>query len=165
MLGAPVAQPFGIAPTGFTRMMQTEGEIAGAHAAAQARHPVLAVHHGHHVDRGRQGRATRTAATGSSSTCGRTATGRWRWSSAPPQAGFDTLLVTVDVPVAGARLRDKRNGLSIPPQLTLGTVVNALPAAGVVDQLPHHRAAGLRLASTAGAAPSANCSTPCSTPP
>ena len=42
-------------------------------------------------------------------------------------AGFDTLLVTVDVPVAGARLRDKRNGFSIPPQLTLGTVVNALP--------------------------------------
>src|SRR6187431_1304935 len=36
VLGAPVAQPFGIAPTGFTRMMQTEGEIAGAHAAAKA---------------------------------------------------------------------------------------------------------------------------------
>src|SRR5215813_12721466 len=36
VLGKPVAQPFGIAPTGFTRMMQTEGEIAGAHAAARA---------------------------------------------------------------------------------------------------------------------------------
>lgn len=32
------------------------------------------------------------------------------------QAGFDTLLFTVDTPVAGARLRDKRNGFSIPPQ-------------------------------------------------
>jgi isopentenyl diphosphate isomerase/L-lactate dehydrogenase-like FMN-dependent dehydrogenase len=42
-------------------------------------------------------------------------------------AGFDTLLVTVDVPVAGARLRDKRNGFSIPPQLTAGTVINAIP--------------------------------------
>ena len=42
-------------------------------------------------------------------------------------AGFDTLLVTVDVPVAGARLRDKRNGFAIPPALTLGTVINALP--------------------------------------
>jgi L-lactate dehydrogenase (cytochrome) len=42
-------------------------------------------------------------------------------------AGFDTLFFTVDTPVAGARLRDKRNGFSIPPQLTLGTVVNALP--------------------------------------
>ena len=29
--------------------------------------------------------------------------------------------------MAGARLRDKRNGMSIPPALTLGTVVNALP--------------------------------------
>ena len=43
------------------------------------------------------------------------------------KAGFDTLQVTVDVPVAGARLRDKRNGFSIPPALTLGTVLNALP--------------------------------------
>jgi L-lactate dehydrogenase (cytochrome) len=44
-------------------------------------------------------------------------------------AGFDTLLVTVDVPVTGARLRDKRNGMTIPPSLTIGTVVNAIPRA------------------------------------
>ncbi|MEV3937198.1 alpha-hydroxy acid oxidase, partial [Glycomyces sp. NPDC049804] len=31
------------------------------------------------------------------------------------------LLVTVDVPVAGARLRDKRNGFAIPPELTART--------------------------------------------
>lgn len=43
------------------------------------------------------------------------------------KAGYDTLLVTVDVPVAGARLRDKRNGMSIPPALTAKTVLNALP--------------------------------------
>jgi L-lactate dehydrogenase (cytochrome) len=42
-------------------------------------------------------------------------------------AGFDTLLVTVDVPVAGARLRDTRNGMSIPPTLTLRTVLDAVP--------------------------------------
>jgi L-lactate dehydrogenase (cytochrome) len=42
-------------------------------------------------------------------------------------AGFDTLLVTVDVPVAGARLRDVRNGMSIPPALTLRTVLDAVP--------------------------------------
>ena len=35
--------------------------------------------------------------------------------------------MTVDVPVAGARLRDKRNGMSIPPALTPGTVINAIP--------------------------------------
>jgi len=35
VLGGPVALPFGIAPTGFTRMMQTEGEIAGARSAGR----------------------------------------------------------------------------------------------------------------------------------
>ena len=43
-------------------------------------------------------------------------------------AGFDTLLVTVDVPVAGARLRDVRNGMTIPPTpVRPRTVVNAIP--------------------------------------
>src|SRR3954462_1601782 len=36
ILGGTSAMPFGIAPTGFTRLMQTEGEIAGAGAAAAA---------------------------------------------------------------------------------------------------------------------------------
>jgi L-lactate dehydrogenase (cytochrome) len=43
------------------------------------------------------------------------------------RAGFDTLLVTVDVPVAGARLRDVRNGMTIPPTLTPRTVLDAIP--------------------------------------
>jgi L-lactate dehydrogenase (cytochrome) len=42
-------------------------------------------------------------------------------------AGFDTLHFTVDTPVAGARLRDKRNGFSIPPQLTPATIADAIP--------------------------------------
>jgi L-lactate dehydrogenase (cytochrome) len=42
-------------------------------------------------------------------------------------AGFDTLLATVDVPAAGARLRDNRNGMTIPPTLTLRTVLDAVP--------------------------------------
>ncbi len=43
------------------------------------------------------------------------------------KAGYDTLLVTVDVPVAGARLRDVRNGMTIPPTLSPRTVANAIP--------------------------------------
>jgi L-lactate dehydrogenase (cytochrome) len=43
------------------------------------------------------------------------------------RAGYDTLLVTVDVPVAGARLRDVRNGMTIPPTLTPRTVLDAIP--------------------------------------
>jgi L-lactate dehydrogenase (cytochrome) len=42
-------------------------------------------------------------------------------------AGFDTLFFTVDAPLGGARLRDKRNGFSIPPQITAGAVLNAIP--------------------------------------
>jgi L-lactate dehydrogenase (cytochrome) len=38
-------------------------------------------------------------------------------------SGYTTLVVTVDVPVAGARLRDSYNGLTLPPTLTLRTLV------------------------------------------
>jgi len=121
-----VAQPFGIAPTGFTRMMQTEGEIAGAHAAARAGIPFSLSTMG----------TTAIEDVKAANPHGRNWFQLYMWKDRDRSmalvdraaaAGFDTLLVTVDVPVAGARLRDKRNGFSIPPQLTLGTVVNALP--------------------------------------
>jgi L-lactate dehydrogenase (cytochrome) len=126
VLGAPVAQPFGIAPTGFTRMMQTEGEIAGAHAAAKAGIPFSLSTMG----------TTAIEDVKKANPHGRNWFQLYMWkdrdrsmalAERAAAAGFDTLLVTVDVPVAGARLRDKRNGFSIPPQLTVGTVVNALP--------------------------------------
>jgi L-lactate dehydrogenase (cytochrome) len=126
VLGQPVVLPFGIAPTGFTRLMHTEGEIAGAAAAAKAGIPfslstlgtcaiedlVTAVPQGRKwfqlymwKDRDRSMALVKRAAA----------------------AGFDTLLATVDVPVAGARLRDNRNGMTIPPSLTLRTVLDAVP--------------------------------------
>ena len=126
VLGQPVVLPFGIAPTGFTRLMHTEGEIAGAAAAAKAGIPfslstlgtcaiedlVTAVPQGRKwfqlymwKDRDRSMALVKRAAA----------------------AGFDTLLATVDVPVAGARFRDNRNGMTIPPSLTLRTVLDAVP--------------------------------------
>src|SRR4029078_9824185 len=39
--------------------------------------------------------------------------------------GYEALLLTVDTPVTGPRLRDVRNGFSIPPALTLRTFANA----------------------------------------
>src|SRR5699024_9970663 len=42
-------------------------------------------------------------------------------------AGFDTLFFTVDTPIAGNRMRDDRNGFSIPPQLTPKTILDAIP--------------------------------------
>ena len=126
VFGGPSALPFGIAPTGFTRLMQTEGELAGASAAGKAGIPFClstlgttsiedvkaANPHGRnffqlYVMRQREisyGLVKRAAA-----------------------AGFDTLFFTVDTPIAGARLRDKRNGFSIPPQISLGTVANTIP--------------------------------------
>ena len=126
IFGETSALPFGIAPTGFTRLMQTEGETAGAGAANAAGIPftlstlgttsiedVKAVNAGGrswfqlYVMRQREisyGLVERAA-----------------------QAGFETLFFTVDTPVAGARLRDKRNGFSIPPQLSVSTIIDALP--------------------------------------
>lgn len=126
IFGGPSALPFGIAPTGFTRLMQTEGEVAGAGAAGAAGIPFS------------------LSTLGTTSIEGvKDANPRGRnWfqlyvmkdrsiSYALVQraaaAGFDTLFFTVDAPVAGARLRDKRNGFSIPPVLTLPTVLNAIP--------------------------------------
>jgi L-lactate dehydrogenase (cytochrome) len=43
------------------------------------------------------------------------------------QAGYEALILTVDVPVGGPRLRDARNGFSIPPKLKARTVLNAIP--------------------------------------
>jgi L-lactate dehydrogenase (cytochrome) len=126
VLGGPVALPFGIAPTGFTRMMQSEGEIAGAGAAAAAGIPFSLSTMG----------TTAIEDVKAANPNGRNWFQLYMWKDRDrsmalvdraAKAGFDTLLVTVDVPVAGARLRDKRNGFSIPPQLTLGTVVNAIP--------------------------------------
>ncbi|TFC38240.1 alpha-hydroxy acid oxidase [Cryobacterium sp. TMT2-14] len=126
VLGAHVAQPFGIAPTGFTRMMQTEGEIAGAHVAARAGIPFSLSTMG----------TTSIEDVKAANPHGRNWFQLYMWKDRDrsmalvdraAKAGYDTLLVTVDVPVAGARLRDKRNGFSIPPALTAGTVINALP--------------------------------------
>ena len=126
VLGGPTAQPFGIAPTGFTRMMQTEGEIAGATAAAAAGIPFALSTMG----------TTAIEDVKAANPHGRNWFQLYMWKDRDrsmalvdraAKAGFDTLLVTVDVPVAGARLRDKRNGMSIPPALTPRTVLNAVP--------------------------------------
>ena len=125
VLGKRVELPFGIAPTGFTRMMQTEGEHAGASAAAAAGIPFALSTMG----------TTSIEDVAAAAPNGRNWFQLYMWKDRDrsmalvdraAKAGYDTLLVTVDVPVAGARLRDKRNGFTIPPQLTAGTVINAL---------------------------------------
>ena len=126
VLGGRSALPFGIAPTGFTRLMQTEGEIAGASAAAAAGIPFSLSTLG----------TTSIEDVRAANPDGRNWFQLYMWNDRDRSmalveraaaAGFDTLLVTVDVPVAGARLRDVRNGMTIPPTLTPRTVLNAIP--------------------------------------
>jgi L-lactate dehydrogenase (cytochrome) len=125
VLGAPVALPFAIAPTGFTRMMQTEGETAGASAAGSAGIPFALSTLG----------TTSIEAVKAANPQGRNWFQLYMWRDRAgsmalveraARSGFDTLLVTVDVPVSGARLRDTRNGMTIPPSLTARTVLDAL---------------------------------------
>jgi isopentenyl diphosphate isomerase/L-lactate dehydrogenase-like FMN-dependent dehydrogenase len=125
-LGETFAMPVGIAPTGFTRMMQTQGEIAGARAAEKYGIPF-------------------TLSTLGTSTIedvvaaapnGRNWFQLYMWKDREgsmalveraKRTGVKNLMLTVDVPAAGQRIRDYRNGLTVPPRLTAGTVINALP--------------------------------------
>jgi L-lactate dehydrogenase (cytochrome)/glycolate oxidase len=126
MLGQTMSMPIGIAPTGFTRMMQTEGEYAGATAARDAGIPYTLSTMG-----------TRSIEdVAKIAPDGRNWFQLYMWKDRDRSmalvdrakaAGFDTLVLTVDVPVAGARLRDVRNGMTIPPSLTTKTILNALP--------------------------------------
>ena len=124
VFGAPSALPFGIAPTGFTRLMQTEGETAGAGAASAAGIPFTL------STLGTTSIEDVKAANPEGRNWFQLYVMRQREISyglveRAAQAGYETLFFTVDTPVAGARLRDKRNGFSIPPQLRLGTVLDA----------------------------------------
>lgn len=125
VLGGPVALPFGIAPTGFTRMMHAEGEVAGASAAGAAGIPFSLSTLG----------TSTIEEVKDANPKGRNWFQLYMWKDRDRSkdlieraaaAGYDTLLVTVDVPVAGARLRDTRNGLTVPPQLTAKTVLNSI---------------------------------------
>jgi len=126
VLGERVALPLGIAPTGFTRMMQTEGEVAGATAAEAAGIPFVLSTMG----------TTSIEDVAAAAPGGRNWFQLYMWKDRDrsmalvdraAKAGYGTLLVTVDVPVAGARLRDVRNGMTIPPRFSARTVANAIP--------------------------------------
>ena len=126
VLGGRSALPFGIAPIGFTRLMQTEGETAGAGAAAAAGIPF----------------SLSTLGTTSIEDVRAAAPDGRLWyqlyvmkdreisyglAERAAAAGYDSLLFTVDTPIAGNRMRDARNGFSIPPQLTARTILDAVP--------------------------------------
>ena len=124
VLGTYSALPFGIAPTGFTRMLHSAGERAGVKAAERAQIPF----------------ALSTVGTTSIEQVAATAPAAHKWFqlylwkdrelsldlvATAKAEGYEALLVTVDVPASGNRLRDLRNGMTIPPRLTPRTFLDA----------------------------------------
>ncbi|HTZ05533.1 MAG TPA: alpha-hydroxy acid oxidase [Gaiellaceae bacterium] len=122
ILGREASLPVVFGPTGFTRMMHAAGESAVARAAGRAGFPY-------------------TLSTLGTTSIERLAaeapdTDRWFqlyvWRDRErsrdliarvAESGYRTLVLTVDVPVAGARHRDVYNGLTIPPSLTTRTLL------------------------------------------
>lgn len=123
LLGRPVAAPYVFSPTGVTRLMHHTGEIAVSRSAARFGVPytlstvgttspedlATAVPHGRnwfgfHVwkDRGASLELLERA----------------------DAAGYEALVVVVDAPVPGARLRDSHHGFTIPPRITPKTVLD-----------------------------------------
>ena len=123
ILGRPSALPLVFAPTGFTRLMHQAGEPAVGRAAGRLGIPY----------------ALSTLGTTSPEDLASAApeTDLWfqlyLWNDRDAAislvrraeaAGFRVLILTVDTPVAGARLRDIRNGFTIPPTLSARTLID-----------------------------------------
>jgi L-lactate dehydrogenase (cytochrome) len=123
ILGRHSALPLVFAPTGFTRLMNHEGEAAVARVAGRLGVPY----------------ALSTLGTTSPEDLAEAApaTDKWFqlyiWNDRDAVvdlvrrarvSSFSTLVLTVDVPVAGARLRDVHNGFTIPPTLSLRTLID-----------------------------------------
>lgn len=123
VLGRPAALPVVLAPTGFTRMMHHDGERAVVRAAARTGLPYT----------------LSTMGTVSVEDVAAAAPRAQRWFQLyvwrdrglskelvlrAREAGYHALVLTVDVPVSGNRLRDLHNGLTIPPTLSLRTLLD-----------------------------------------
>lgn len=129
VFGSTLPVPMLLGPAGYTRMMHPDGEIGAARSALRHGIPyTLSTMASTGIEELRAGVAG-AAPDGDGDLWFQLYLTRNR-----PQAfdlvsraadnGFSTLVVTVDTIVAGNRVRDLRNGLSIPPALTLSTVAS-----------------------------------------
>lgn len=124
LLGEPLAYPLVLAPTGFTRMVDPEGELAVARAAARAGLPYT----------------LSTMSTRSIEEVAGVSTGHkwfqvyvWRDRGLVKEliqraaaAGYEAIVITVDTAVLGRRERDIRRGFTLPPKMGLDTIVDGL---------------------------------------
>jgi L-lactate dehydrogenase (cytochrome) len=121
-LGSVAPLPLALAPTGYTRMMHPVGEIAAARAAQRHGLPytlstmatttIEAVAEGAQPDLWFQLYILRDSGL-NKELVDRAAAAKYR-----------VLVVTVDCFVTGHRTRDRRNGLVIPPELTVQTLAS-----------------------------------------
>ncbi|MDQ2726707.1 MAG: alpha-hydroxy-acid oxidizing protein [Actinomycetota bacterium] len=123
ILGRRSELPLVLAPTGFTRMMHTEGERAVGRVAGRAGIPYALSTMG----------TTSIERLASEAPDTRLWFQLYLWKdrvagrdfvARAAEAGYETLVLTVDTPVPGPRRRDVRNGLTIPPSLTLKTFLD-----------------------------------------
>jgi L-lactate dehydrogenase (cytochrome) len=123
VVGSRSTLPLVLAPTGFTRMMHHQGERAVARAASRAGIPY----------------ALSTMGTVSVEDVAAVAPDAERWFQLylwrdreaslqlirrAREAGYSALVLTVDTAVAGRRIRDVHNGLTVPPSLTVRTLAD-----------------------------------------
>jgi L-lactate dehydrogenase (cytochrome) len=123
LLGKPLPFPLVLAPTGFTRIADPEGELAVARAAARAGLPYSL------STLGTRSIEEVAAAAGTARLWFQVYVWRDRGLVAEmiaraAAAGFEALMVTVDTAVLGRRERDVRRGFSLPPKIGLGTFVD-----------------------------------------
>ncbi len=124
LLGRPVALPLVLAPTGFTRIADPQGELAVARAAARVGIPY----------------SLSTMGTRSIEEVAEVCAGpKWfqvyTWRDRAlvrsllersAAAGYEAILLTVDTPVLGRRERDVRRGYTLPPKIGPGTIVDGM---------------------------------------
>jgi L-lactate dehydrogenase (cytochrome) len=122
LLGRPLPLPLVLAPTGFTRIADPDGELAVARAAARHRLPYTLATLG-----------TRTIEEVAAVSDGPRWFQVYAWRdrgltedmiTRAATAGYEALVLTVDTAVLGRRERDVRRGFSLPPKIGLGTLVD-----------------------------------------
>jgi isopentenyl diphosphate isomerase/L-lactate dehydrogenase-like FMN-dependent dehydrogenase len=115
LLGQQIEMPLLIAPTGMSRVAGPDGDLAGVRAAGQFGVPfVLSTMSSHSIEdvaRAASGPLWFQLYLWRQREIGERLVGRAK------AAGFEVLVVTVDVPVVGRRVRDVHNGFVFPPKL------------------------------------------------
>ncbi len=122
LLGRPLPYPLVLAPTGFTRIADPQGELAVARAAERASLPYTL-----------STMSTRSIEEVADVSAGRKWFQVYAWRDRglvkemvdrSIECGYEALVLTVDTAVLGRRERDVRRGFELPPKLGLGTLLD-----------------------------------------